>query len=361
MPQRKARLRVKRIDTVGLVDSGDDPAADILFFKRGTSKRAETFAEVGASERVNEEIWDLTHRLNRSIMSALDDADEDQDSTEVMATSLDQFTAAFKARIPMWAAGEPTEKATGGPIAKITGLLDEFVGKARAALGRESRGTNGGHTMSDFDKTTLDEAARAEFERLEADATEAAEKAQAAEDKVAELAQKVADFEKAQESGDDDDSVLKGLSDEARAQVAEELAKRDEKITELIEKQRRDDMSIRFTKGNDLEHVGGDERLDTLLAVQKATDSETWDALSTMLAALSKQVGESALFGELGSGSDVQVGGGEAMATIKSKAAELRKADSSLTEEQAIAKVAMDNRDLYEQYQRDQREQARTL
>jgi len=322
MPEPKALLRVRRIDTIGLVDKGDNPESDIVFWKREDempaitkmTKKAETFEQAGKQEEARRQVWDLTERMSRAISSAVFEAEDGQDPTAIINDSLDQFAAAVRAAAPNWLAGQPVQKH------QESGTMPEK-----------------------FDVSKLDEAARAEFKRLE-DANGA-------------LATELKEMKDRTQPPAKD--MLKGLSPEARAEVEAEMVKRDNEITKLradhdavVEKAERDGLAIRFAKGGDLENIGGDKRVDVLLAAKRAL-GELWPALETMLKAASEQIAKGGLFGEKGKGGDGE--GATAWNKLEAAAKELVDKGEAKTLAQAIVAVGKRDPKLYREYKAEQK------
>ena len=332
MPEPKKRnlLRVKRIDTIGLVDRGDNPEADILIWKRdpkAVDKKAETFSEQGKQNDVRHEVYDMTDRMSRALHGAVFEAEEGQDPAAIINASLEQFTAAVRAAAPGWLAGKPVREHQGAVVMAETKKGEKF------------------------DVAKLDEAARAEFKRLE-------DEASALTKQVGDLTTKVADLEKNVPPPPKD--VLKGLTPEARAEVETELKKRDEandtlrKSHEaLVAKMDRDAMAIRFAKGGDLEGLSGDKRTDLVLAAKKAMSAEDFTALDTMLRATAEQIRTGGLFKELGTGAQGE--GKTAWDEIQAKAAEMVTKGEAPTLEQAVDKVVRADRALAKRYQDEQK------
>jgi len=333
MPDPKALLRVTRIDSIGFVDKGDNPEAEITLWKRDpNAKRADTFAEQGAEDAVRHEVYDMTDRMSRALHGAVFEAEEGQDPAAIINASLDQFTAAVRAAAPGWLAGKPVREHQGAVVMAETKKEEKF------------------------DVAKLDEAARAEFKRLGDEASTLAKQVDA-------LTAKVADLEKKVPAEPED--VLKGLTPEARKEVEAEMKKRDDALTDLrkahealVEQGQRDALAIRFAKGNDLEHIAGEKRLDVLLTAQKVLKADDWAELDGMLKAASKQIAEGKLFAEAGTGAEAPIGSGQAWDKIKAKAGQLVKDKAAPTFEQAVAKIARDEPGLYREYVKEQREKA---
>lgn len=218
--------------------------------------------------------------------------------------------------------------------------------------------------MPKFDKSKLDDAARAEFEKLETAAKEAEDKQTAAEEAQA-TAEGERDTEKTRadeaeaalpkEEGD----VTKGMSDEVKA-AFEKQEEKNEALQKAfdaeVEKRETDAMAIRFAKGGDLEQIGGEKRLKVLLKAKSGMDAEDWDELDTMLKAASAQILEGALLKE--AGVDGEPEAGEAEVEFKAEVAKLREADPKMTEVQARAQIVKTDTALYRRVRDEQKANA---
>lgn len=285
MPTPTHRLHVRRLDTVGFVDKGDDPKAEVVFFKR-----AETFDEAGSTERISSEMYDLTYRLVQALRSAVEDPDEDQNPADIMATSLEQFEATVRARIPMWAQGKPVEKKDAdGVLAKALDALSKAFGLKGKEVeklladgadgGSNDDGTNhdGGHEMSDktFDVTKLSAEAQAEFEKLTG---------------------RIAELEKAAKPEPEPklpEPVQKAIeAAEKRAQAAEDRVQK-------LEDQREQEQFI--AKAKDLS-LNADDWATPLRKIRKALTDEEWDRFEKHQRSQAAQIRESDLFKQIGRG-----------------------------------------------------------
>lgn len=326
MPKKKHLLRVSRLDTIGLVDKGDNPEAHIVFWKRApereVGKGLMTFDQSAAVDETRSGIWNLTERLGRVLSEAMEyvaggeEPEDGIDPVSVINDSLDQFVAAVRAAVPNWAAGQPMQK-------------------------------HQEHDMPKFDVTKLDDAARAEFERLEQLAKDATDAKETAERERDEALAKVKP---------EPEDVTKGMSPEAKAEFekAQERAESLEKRLDEVEKKaERDTLAIRFAKGGDLEHVTGESRIDVLLTVKRSVDEGTWAGLEQMLKAASAQIAEGGLFKQNG-----KDGGDEpptAWEKIQAKADAMIEKGEAKTRPEAIAAVAHTDPTLYEEYQKERR------
>lgn len=349
-PKKRQLLRVKRIDTIGLVDRGDNPEADIVFWKRDVSKATKTedgesypasaFAYVPDAEKPSTwklRLWEspsekVTARQVGAALAALSPGGYRGNRVSIPAADLAGVKAKVKAA---WHSvhGKDDELPSVLKVdpEAVTPPAND-LGAARAA----DPGTAKENHMDELEKAQADlTAARAEVETLKAEV--GALKAKAPAEKK---------------------DVLKGLSPEARAEVEAELKKRDEETKTLrkshealVEKMDRDAIAIRFAKGGDFEGLGGEKRTDIVLAAKKAMGAEDFTALDTMLKAAAEQIRKGALFAELGKSGDAT--NETAMAKIEAKAkAEKREGE---TVQQAIARITKENPDLYREYEQERK------
>lgn len=319
------RLFVRRLDTIGFVDKGDDPKAEVVIFKRHPdSKRAETFDEVGSTARINDEMWDLTYRLQESFRSAVNDADEGQDPAEIMMTSVDQFATQIKSRIPLWAQGKPVEKDELPGLLKRLGLTDEQINKLLDDGGSHDDPAGGG-TM-DFDITKLDEAAQAEFQKLA--------------DRITELE---AALEKAEEPEGDGGINKDELPPHvAKAlETAEATAKAAEERIQKLEDERETNKYIAKAKALGFT---ADDWHGMLRKIYGVLDEGEVKRFEEAVKALRKQADESGIYAEIGRGGHGAATETEGAVEEAVKAAQA--ADPKLNHENAYAKVMVDRPDL---------------
>ena len=215
-----------------------------------------------------------------------------------------------------------------------------------------------------FDKTKLDEAARAEFERLEGLATDAdgaktaAEEAQTAAEAERDTEKTRADEAEAALPKDEGD-VTKGMSAEVKAafeKQAEENEDLRKTVAAEINKRETDAMAIRFAKGGDLEQIGGEKRTEVLLKAKAGMDAEDWAELDTMLTAASAQVAEGVLLKEAGVEGEPESGEAETEFTAEVK--KLRDADPKMNAAQATAHIAKSNAPLFRRVQDERKANA---
>lgn len=141
--------------------------------------------------------------------------------------------------------------------------------------------------------------------------------------------------------------------DEAQKRLADELKKRDTEVAEL--KKRLDDIAEKETvatfekRATDLGF-----KADFGATIRKAYsgDAAAQAEVEKEISNLRKQVEKGALFAEFGSNVAKQ---GSALAEAQAKAEELRKSDSKLTKEQAIAKVYETNPEILKRVRAESR------
>lgn len=233
------------------------------------------------------------------------------------------------------------------PVEKALENLKPAAGKKCPACGRvmpTAEKTSKGAEMSDTDLTALKEA-------IDAAVAAAVDPLQA---QIDTFTTEKADFEKAvAEAKADPDQIDKAALPEPvrkRLEEAEAVAKA---ASDRVAKMEDDADSARWTetaKGLDLVAVAkateGDAVADVaglLKAVNKGAGAEAADYLASLLRTNQKRMAESKLLAEAGSDSTAT---GDADGALEKAAAELMKADSSLTLPQAIAKAADAHPDL---------------
>ena len=366
MPQpnrkKKQRLFVEHVDTVGLVDKGDDPEAQIVFLKAAPDgKRAETFSEVNDQDKLRSELWTVTDGIGSALRSALFDAEEDQDPEELILTSLDEFAVAVKAALPSWLKGQPykKQKKEGGdgmdgagkePDRKTVRKFFEVIGQA---LGLEAGtvvvaedGNDGeeGSTVEDvFKLEDLSEAAQKEFTRLTAEAA-----------KVEDLTAKVEELTPKPEPKPEKVSVevQKKLDDaETRAKDAEE------RIAKLEGEKRREEY---VGKAADLSGIPGfnpDDHAETLDKIEAALGSEAFGKFFDVLKGAAAAVKTGELFRVMGTG---EAPLGTVEQEVTEAVAEVRKAQPKLSVAQARAEVWKNNHALYDRYEKERSDRVRT-
>lgn len=224
----------------------------------------------------------------------------------------------------------------------------------------------GDGTPVEGDMTVTAEQLKAETERAEKAEKELAEK----DARVAELeaAAEAAAKAKADESGETLDPVAKALADDTlpesvkaalKAQKADLDANRERaekaEADAKVERDARIDASF-VAKAAEFEQLPteADKFGPVLRAAAEAMTTEQFDELERVLRAADAQLEASAMFSELGSGGSAAVAT-SAFAQLEKEAEEIRKADTSLTKEQAIDKASQMRPDLVAAHRAEQR------
>lgn len=180
---------------------------------------------------------------------------------------------------------------------------------------------------------------------LEAEAKKQADEAAAAEATTKAAGDKDLDpIELALKSADTPEPVRKALEAQAEAiKKADERAERAEKAAEVERDQR---VAAEFVgKAEELvTHLPTDSATfgPVLRAASESLTAEQFTALETVLRGANEQLEASAMFSELG-GNGPAVAATGADAKIAAKAEEIRKADMSLTPEQAMDRAYVEN------------------
>lgn len=145
------------------------------------------------------------------------------------------------------------------------------------------------------------------------------------------------------------EAVIKATEADS-AKLREDLKKADEraaaseeKLNALAAEKDRAESIQKAAEFKDLPGAAPDDMGPILLKIKKALDAAEYEKLTQILKASAAIVRKSALFMEVGAGDQ---GGASAHAELASKAAELRKADTTLSPQAARAKVLKSDPDL---------------
>lgn len=371
------KLTLDKVGEISLVDTGDNPRAHVTLLKRkaepasaaaptptptgaptmlgkmreavittiakatnkspdevrkwwGDATEAKTFDQVLNSvswEDICEEVRECNYALMESFCGTLRDSSlTAEQKVSVLTTSLNQFSARLLWAIPVWTGGstampepEPADAIVGKSGRKISGERLALLTSAHEQLGQILADVN---PAAEADTPTPDDGTMAET-------TTEKTKPEAAPDPSA-------------------DDVLKGVTDpavraalaslqkrasdaEARAtETAAQLEKREEETATAV-------LKARFAKGGDLELVGADDAEIADLRKLQKSDPEAFKTVEKRLLAAHARIDKTALLGEIGSSGTGA--GGDGMTALTAKAAELRQADPTLSQPQAIAKA----------------------
>ena len=249
----------------------------------------------------------------------------------------------------------------------FVGLVDKGANQDADFLiyKRSTNPTEGERSMSDtFDPTKLPEDGKAAWEALEKRATDAETKVGEIEPQLTELTAKVETLEKAQAKPPTEEDVLKSLDPAARALVeklqadaesaiakaneADQIAKATAAKAELTE--------LTAIAKNDLSELEGEtgEQAALLQKCKVALDGKDYDRLLGIMKTASNTLKESGLLKAIGKDGEGS-GDGTAWSAIVAKAGELQKVEAGLTHAQAVSKVMDAEPTLYEEYLAEQR------
>ncbi len=294
------RLFVRNIKSVGAVEDGDNPPAEIMLYKRKVSTE-ERDRLAGKGQALPDGSFPIAN------------ASDLRNAVQAFGRAKNQ--AAAKSHIIKRA------KALGKTDLlpdtwKVTKVQDKSPDRAPLRMEKH---------MEKPDLSALDEDVQSEIEKALTDRDDTITKLEA------ELAEK---------PEPDADPVLKGLSDEAQAKFAEIEKKAADTAADLA-KERDARLTVEWVgKARAYRNVLGDaEEAGPHLKVLTDTDSADWllEKLKTVEAVIAK----SDLFKELG-----KADGGSATEQIEALAKEAKKDNAELTDAQARALVRSANPDL---------------
>ena len=283
----KNRLHVKRLDTIGFVDRGDNTKAEVVFFKRKVEKM---IREEGGKFCVYSE--DGSKKLGEH---------DDRAGAEAQMRAME---------------ADKTEKSIVARVMKALGLEKQVAkliaeGAAGGSIETElepAPTTTEDHPM--FDVKKLDAAAQAEFQKLT--------------DRIAALEPKAEPKLPA--------DVQKKLDD-----ASEEVRKAHDRI-EKLEDQREVEKFVGIAKSLGLT---ADDWAAPLRKIAKALTADEWKAFETHEKALQAQIRAGALYKQIGTGGHGSAT--EAETELHTAVAEVRKAKPELTVEEATGEVMKTN------------------
>ena len=352
------RLRITRLDRVGFVGKGDDPEATIVFWKR-----AETFAEQGDEQQLRNELWDTAHAMSRALESALFDAEEDQDPEALILTSLEQFAATVKAKLPMWLQGKAVDKkAKGKKEAPVVLKSDEQRGQGLVALMKkmatalgwpkeeieeiEKLGQEGSEgdpakegDMEGFDVTKLPDEAQAEFTKLQ--------------EEITGLKEQVAKAEPEGEKEPEKDPVSEEV--QKRLDKADERAQKAEERVTKMELDRENERFLKLAGDYTLPSWTADDCGPMLRKIHGALDEDEVKKFTEVLKGASEAIKTGALLKAVGEGGEPEEG--SAQAEVKAEVEKLMAADAELDEQTARGQVFRKNGPLQNRYTEERKAQ----
>lgn len=303
MPKPRKRLFITRLDSVGFVDKGDDPKAEIVFSKRHTDKRIRETA-AGKFE----------------VMTA--------DGSRVLGTHDTRLAAENQLAAIETNKKEPNMlkrllKAVGLSSGMAESDIDKLLADEGARGGSDDdSGADTGGDMPEFDIKKLDDEAKAEFEKLQGD--------------LATALAKIEELDKAGEGGDDDDLDIP----DAVQKLMDATQKRADEAEARVTKLEDDKESERFiAKAAAYNQLGTspDDFAPVLRKIAGALEAEEFKKFEEMLNAANAKIREGALYKAAGAGgqsTDTSVS-----AEIREKVEELQKADPNLSDQVARGQV----------------------
>lgn len=318
-------LKVKRIQTVGFVTEGANPEADILIWK--SRDEPVTFKEVKGQEAADQEVWDFTSNLGRSLRSILLEGDGEVDDAARLALatqSLEEFDAAVLAAIPAWLSGQAVNK--------------------------------GGPSMT-FDINKLSTDAQAEFGKLK----EQADKVPGLEEELTKAQEALEAATSTAPSTNEEEDVVKGMTPEVKELFSKLQTEADEAKTataEVVEKLALGELET-FAKA-ELSDLNGEapEQARMLRLMETALEEEDFGKVKEMLKGASEAVKQAAILTEEIGSSTTEAPGGDTLAKVKAKAAELVEKGTFKTVQEATAHIWKTDRELAREYEQERSAQA---
>lgn len=299
-------------------------------------EEARTFTQVVADRAadrkmrdVYEQLWQHVYALEESLCSILRD-DKIIDKTTAMRTSMVQFAALTEQAIPTWASGKTVEKRGGnmqdkfrtalGHIAKLFGLADTDLDKA---VDKALEAQN----------VPLGPAPVVKAE-LQPSATEVNKVSDEIQKQMETLTKRADELQKRAEAAE-----AQAKAAETKAAAAETVAKAEREAREF---------EGLVKRAGEYANIGKAEDTAKLLKTAYGVSKEYGDQLDTLFKGLHEQIRQGKLFAEIGK--DLPTS--NAWDEIE-KRAEALVAKGTLTKEQAVDKVLVDNPQLYADFKRE--------
>jgi len=157
-----------------------------------------------------------------------------------------------------------------------------------------------------------------------------------------------------EEDKDIPESVRKSIKalEDGQKEAKERAEKAEAVVKEMRDEQRARDYLARAEAFKHLPNVVPADFAPILSKIDKALKDEEREKLAEILKAADAAIAEGKLFEEIGRG-EVPDAGSSALAKLNAKAEELRKADTSLTKEQAFTQATKENPELYNTHVRE--------
>lgn len=393
---KKTKLRKLEVNSVDLVPAGANPEAHINLFKgkeehptwsrfvdlvkksfgmdegeiESVYKEHLSYEEAKAKydrrksfEQIGCELWDYTSALRESLESIVNDSIDGAEKERLMMQSVSEFNEAINMSIPEWADGrQALKKSLAEDEVKLYKQMEIQALEDRIAVLKESE-----EYRSESEAEDEDEEDEAEFEDTD-EMPETEDGEEVAEEEEEETDMKInKGLLTADEQATLEALIMKAESDEeGRPLNATEVEENEE---EMVEDAVRDSEELSRVKAEN-------EELKKMLAMTELTGiAKSYDVLGkdpeelakslyTMkqagmydeyiealdIAKAAKEKTDATLFTEIGKSRDGVACGVEEK--IARAAAEIRKADPSMSQVQAIAKAWELNPDLIREYDR---------
>ena len=360
---KKTKLKKLEVNSVDLVPAGANQDAHINLYKskeqpvweRFVSAVKKTFgmdeAELQAmyeerfhpvnKQRIENEIWDYTSALRESFSSIMaDDELGSTDRAELLAKSMDEFTTAMSEVIPLWSSGqESLEKSLDDETIQLYKQLEIEALEQRVALLKAD-------DISD-DELEDDELEDESYEDLEDDEwSDDNDHDEQEEEEDMKIDKSLLSTE---EQATLDALIQKSLITEDTVEKSFDNPEMEEMQAKVYELEKALAMKEYESLAKGYEILGKDpeELAKSMYAMNEAgaeAFAEFMDALDIAKAAKEN----SGLFEEVGKSRTA--GGYGVQNQIEAKAADIMKADPSLSKVQAIAKAWEQNPDLIKEY-----------
>jgi len=163
--------------------------------------------------------------------------------------------------------------------------------------------------------------------------------------------------ERSDDEGEDEEiseSIRKSIKalEDGQKEEKEKREQAEAVVKEMRDEQRARDYLARAEAFKHLPNVVPADFAPILSKIDKALKDEEREKLAEILKAADAAIAEGKLFEEIGRG-EVPDAGSSALAKLNAKAEELRKADTSLTKEQAFTQATKENPELYNTHVRE--------
>lgn len=349
---KKTKLKKLEVNSVDLVPAGANPDAHINLFKSKEERPAwnrfvgmvkkslgmdeadieavvqEHFAPVN-KQRIENEIWDYTSALRDSFSSIMKDAELDEDGrSEMLQKSMDEFTTAMTEVIPLWSTGqEALQKSLDDEAIELYKQMEIEALEERLAV------------LKAEDDEDLEEPEEDDTEEPDDEPEEKEETEDMKINKSLLSAEEQAQLE----------AIIAKAAMDATTE-AEELKKMNDKVEELEKALAMKDMEA-VAKGYEILGKDTAELAKSLYAMKQAGPEVYAEYVGALDIAKSERE-NSGMFTEIGK-SRTESDGSAVQAKINAAAAEIMKADPSLSMVSAIAKAWESNPELVKEYEEE--------